>query len=111
LKIWTVQGNLMRVGRRPENDVVIHEQWVSQQHAEIICRVESGSNVVLFFLRDFSRFGTLMVNGRLEDQSTWQRVHHQEMPLESGTKLRFGSSQGQTLEFVVQRLDDNETYL
>jgi hypothetical protein len=104
LKIWTLRGGLLRVGRRPENDVVIAEQWVSQQHAEILCRV-SGMMVASYFLRDFSRFGTLV-----SCESGWQMIHHQEVALRSGTKLRFGSAQGQTLEFVVQPFDEGDTH-
>src|SRR4028119_898637 len=63
-QIWRIRGGLMRVGRRQENDLVIQEQWVSQQHAEIICRdaytePEAGP---AYFLRDFSRFGTLILH-------------------------------------------------
>lgn len=92
---WPVRGGLMRVGRKLENDLVLQEQWVSQQHAEIICR--TGSDVPpAYFLRDFSRFGTLVAhNGQ------WQRIHHQEIPLQSGMQMRFGSPEGQILEFVV----------
>jgi hypothetical protein len=32
----------------------------------------------------------------------WQRIHHQEIPLISGMQLKFGSSQGQLLEFVIE---------
>lgn len=98
----------MRVGRRQENDLVIQEQWVSQQHAEIICRdtlaaQEAGPT---YFLRDFSRYGTLILrpdNQQGKDSvNGWQRIHHQEVPLQSGIQLKFGSSHGQTLEFVIE---------
>ncbi|MDX2100453.1 MAG: CHAT domain-containing protein, partial [Leptolyngbyaceae cyanobacterium bins.59] len=97
-KIWPIQGGLIRVGRRAENDLVIQEQWVSQKHAEIFCRevfLDSGV-MPTYFLRDFSRYGTLILQG-----GGWQKVHHQEVPLQSGIQLKFGSSQGQTLEFRV----------
>ncbi len=98
-KVWRIRGGLMRVGRRPENDLVIHEQSVSQQHAEIICRDDFSTQEVgaTYFLRDFSRNGTwiLRTNG-------WQKIHHQEVPLQSGIQLKFGSTQGQTLEFIIE---------
>ena len=124
-KVWRIRGGLMRVGRRPENDLVIQERWVSQNHAEIICRdafstQEAGPT---YFLRDFSRFGTLILlpdgvhqgavqegvgseasgNSRSDPRVVgWQKIHHQEVPLQSGIQLKFGSTQGQTLEFIIE---------
>ncbi|MBD2580552.1 CHAT domain-containing protein [Oscillatoria sp. FACHB-1406] len=98
-RVWPLRGGLMRVGRRQENDLVIPEQWVSQHHAEIICR-ETGfqpDSAKQYFLRDFSRYGTL-VSGT----GGWQRVHHQEIALYSGVQLKFGSLQGQALEFAIE---------
>ncbi len=97
---WLVRDGLMRIGRREGNDLVIPEQWVSQRHAEIFCRdtILVETNRPAFFLRDFSRYGTL-VSTETQD---WDRVHHREVLITSGTKLKFGSSRGQTLEFVVQ---------
>lgn len=105
LKTWRLQGGVMRVGRRPENDLVIQEPWVSQQHAEVICRMGLDGEAPHYFLRDFSRYGTLIAAS-----GPWQRVHHQEILLQPGTHLRFGSSQGSTLEFVVQTFVDGDTH-
>jgi hypothetical protein len=117
-QVWRIRGGLMRVGRRQENDLVIQEQWVSQQHAEIICRDDFVGKQACptYFLRDFSRYGTLILppdrsneaaNQEIRERNGlqvhgWQKIHHQEVPLRSGIKLKFGSSQGQTLEFVVE---------
>lgn len=97
-QVWQVTGSLMRVGRRPENDIVIGERWVSQRHAEIICRepVGHGNGEATYWLRDFSRYGTLIC-----ESDGWRKIHHQEYQLKSGVKLKFGSSQGQLLEFVI----------
>lgn len=99
-RVWPVRGGMMRVGRRPENDLVIAEQWVSQRHAEIFCRnsLPGQGNDVTYFLRDFSRFGTLL----REPHQHWQKIHRQEVVLQPGSQLKFGSSQGQLLEFVVE---------
>ncbi len=105
LKVWSIRGGLMRVGRRPENDVVVQEPWVSQKHAEIICRVGMGDEAPTYFLRDFSRYGTLIAG-----REGWQRVHHQEIALQPGTQLRLGSTQGQTLEFIIQTFQDGDTH-
>lgn len=115
-QVWRIRGGLMRVGRRQENDLVIQEQWVSQNHAEIICRDDFNGQEAhsTYFLRDFSRYGTLILPPDLVHKTAnqslgggngvqdWQRIHHQEVPLESGIQLKFGSSQGQTLEFVIE---------
>lgn len=98
-RAWDIQGGLMRVGRRPDNDLVIQERWVSQNHAEIFYRETflGTKYAPSYFLRDFSRYGTL-----LSDGENWQKVHHQEVLLEPGVKLKFGSSQGQVLEFKIE---------
>ncbi len=105
LKLWSLRGGLMRVGRRPENDLVLQEPWVSQKHAELICRVGMGGEAPSYFLRDFSRYGTLIATG-----PDWQRVHHQEILLQPGARIRFGSTQGKTLEFIVQTFTEGDTH-
>ncbi len=97
-KIWRIYGGLMRVGRNQRNDLVIPEPWVSQAHAKIFCREERIENkaTATYFLSDESRFGTLVLG-----DTGWQKVHHQELPLQSGMQLKFGSSQGQSWEFVI----------
>jgi hypothetical protein len=98
--VWPIYGGLMRVGRLPDNDLVIPEPWVSSKHAEIFCRQTAGNsfdNELTYYLRDYSRYGSLcQVNGR------WHQVHRQEVTLATGTRLRFGSSQGRLMEFVIQ---------
>mgnify|MGYP000040505788 CR=1 FL=1 len=98
-QVWPIRAGMVRVGRWEENDVVIREQWVSQKHAEIFCRNSIGDSrgESSYFLRDFSRYGTLVLGVQ-----GWQRVHHQELLLHSGTQLKFGSSQGQIFEFTIE---------
>ena len=99
-KVWRIRGGLMRVGRGQENDLVIPEEmWVSYKHAEIICRdgLNGQDSGPTYFLRDFSRNGTHILR-----RDGWQRIHHQEVPLQSGVQLKFGSTQGQALEFVIE---------
>jgi len=100
-QVWQIRGGLMRVGRRQQNDLVIKERWVSQQHAEIICRDDSNAQEArsTYFLRDFSRYGTLILR---PDSKSWQKIHHQEVPLQSGVQLKFGSTHGQVLEFIIE---------
>jgi hypothetical protein len=95
---WPVQGGIMRVGSSREhgNDLVLEERGVSRKHAEIFCRNRNGSTPT-YFLRDFSRYGTYILTG-----TEWQRIHNHEMPLDASVKLRFGSSQGQTVEFIIE---------
>lgn len=99
-KVWPIRGTLMRVGRMQEyNDLVIPEGWVSHKHAEIICREPyfPQESSPTYFLRDFSRNGTMVLG-----PNGWQKVNHQEIPLQSGIQLKFGSNHGQTLEFVIE---------
>jgi hypothetical protein len=94
--IWPIEGGILRVGRREDNDLVLTDSWVSQQHAEIICRTVEDQEQPRYFLKDFSRFGTHVFQ---DNQS--KCVHHREMPLNSGALLRFGNDHGQPLEFIV----------
>ncbi|MDJ0707423.1 MAG: CHAT domain-containing protein [Leptolyngbyaceae cyanobacterium MO_188.B28] len=100
--VWPIYGGLMRVGRLPDNDLVISEPWVSQKHAEIFRRNTQSADSpdefkATYFLRDFSRYGTFF-----REAEGWKQVHRQEVPLNAGTQLRFGSSRGQLLEFIVE---------
>lgn len=98
-KHWPVVGGMMRIGRLPDNDLVLSEPWVSGQHAEIFCRNLVGSTahgVTDYFLRDTSRNGTYYFDGQ-----HWCKVHREEVPLTTGTQLRFGSLDGESMEFVV----------
>jgi FHA domain len=94
---FPIQSGLMRVGRSADNDLIIPEPWVSQKHAEIIYRTGGNEQEASYFLRDFSRFGTLV-----QTNQGWQKIHHQELPLETGMNLKFGSDQGQSLEFFIE---------
>lgn len=101
-KVWRIRGGLMRVGRGQENDLVLDEEmWVSYKHAEIICRdtFTHPECTPTYYLRDFSRNGTHILRA-----DGWQRIHHQEVPLESGIQLKFGSTQSQTLEFIIEKI-------
>ncbi|MBP0001311.1 MAG: CHAT domain-containing protein [Cyanobacteria bacterium SID2] len=94
--VWNIRRGLLRVGRTEDNDAIVSERWVSQRHAEIFYRHLHDSSHPTYFLRDFSRYGTLVRSG-----DDWRKIHHQEISLASGTQLKFGSSQGQAWEFVV----------
>ena len=98
-KVWLLGAGVARLGRLAENDIIIPEAWVSQRHAEIFCRNASrdATTIPNYFLRDISRFGTLVLAS-----DGWQEVHRQEVPLESGMQLKFGSLQGQNFQFIIE---------
>ncbi|MBD0270177.1 MAG: FHA domain-containing protein, partial [Cyanobacteria bacterium Co-bin8] len=98
-RVWPIYGGLMHVGRLPDNDLVIPEPWVSGQHAEIFCRNVSvgGQTQATYFLRDRSRFGTYCYL-----EGIWQHIHQQEVALNLGAQLRFGSHEGRLLEFIIE---------
>jgi hypothetical protein len=101
-KIWQIHGGLMRVGRSHENDLVIEKAEVSRKHAVILSRdsLPDGQPMPTYFLRDESTFGTFILG-----DNGWQKVHHQEVPLQSGVRLKLGSTQGETLEFIIEGAD------
>lgn len=98
---WRVQGGIIRVGSSEDhgNDLILEEPGVSRKHAEIFCRNLNDARPT-YFLRDFSRFGTLMLTDK-----GWHKIHRNEVPLTSQTQLKFGSSKGQTVEFVIDDSD------
>lgn len=102
-RIWPIYGGLMRVGRLPDNDLPLSDPWVSSKHAEIFCRIsapigQSSVGEPVYYLRDFSRNGTFC----RDKDAAWKQIQRQEILLTSGTQLRFGSSKGRVLEFVVE---------
>ncbi|NEQ74767.1 MAG: CHAT domain-containing protein [Okeania sp. SIO2C9] len=101
-QVWPIWPGTIAVGRSQENDVVIFERWVSQKHAEIFSRCFPGEQVTpIYFLKDISRFGTLIYQS-----GDWQRIHRDEVAITSGTLVKFGSSQGQAFEFVIETTKD-----
>ena len=106
-KVWPIYSDVMRIGRKPDmNDLVISEPWVSSSHAEIFHRRTSSNGPddthrTAYILKDSSRYGTFYFKN-----GDWREVHRQEVSLESGTQIRFGSkSEGRLLEFVVETSD------
>jgi hypothetical protein len=97
---FPIVGGLMRVGRAEDNDLFVSEPWVSQRHAEIIYRSSSTSDPLggVYYLRDSSRFGSYV----LTDEGKWHKVHAREFPLRSGMQIKFGSEEGQILEFRIE---------
>ncbi len=103
-EVWPIYSDIMRIGRKPDaNDLVISDPWVSSSHAEIFNRritsERKGDGLeTAYFLRDNSRYGTFYFR-----DGDWREVHRQEITLQSGTQIRFGSkSEGRLLEFVVE---------
>ncbi len=99
-KVWSLQAGFTLLGRINENnDIAIEEPWISKQHAQFFCRNEKkdGKTVSTYFIKDNSRFGTLIF-----DSNTWQNIHRQEVPLRSGMQIKFGCSQGEPFEFIIE---------
>jgi hypothetical protein len=99
---WPIDNGTMRVGRATDNDLILSEPWVSQRHAEILYRPPMPTNTqgTGFYLRDFSRFGSYI----LDEKGRWIPIHAKEVPLQSGTQIKFGNlEEGQVLEFAIER--------
>ncbi|MBD1912478.1 MULTISPECIES: CHAT domain-containing protein [unclassified Leptolyngbya] len=96
---WPIQGGRMRIGSLDNNDLVLRGAGVSRRHAEIFYRdaADGGEMQSGYFLRDFSRFGTLM----LRSDNRWYKIHQQEVPLRSRTQLCFGTHK---VEFLVDEM-------
>lgn len=99
-KVHSISGGELRVGRKKDkekNDLVICHQSVSREHATIYSRKDLAEGKLTYILRDYSTYGTWVLGA-----SDWQHVHEQEVPLESGMQLKFGSLDGQAWEFIIE---------
>ena len=95
--VWQIRDGITRIGRGKDNNVVVPERHVSQKHAEIFYRendLEQDNNC--YYYKDFSRFGTLMGVG-----NEWRKIHHTEVPLVSGVKIKLGALYSPEFEFVI----------
>jgi CHAT domain/FHA domain len=99
-RTWMVRTGVTRIGRIKDNHIIIPELSVSKSHAEIICRstLTGATPVRTYYLRDLSTYGTTWIVG----SNGLQQVLREEVPLKSGMQLRFGSSKGETWEFVIE---------
>jgi hypothetical protein len=99
-KTCLLRPGVTRIGRTKDNDIVIPELSVSKRHAEILCRnTFSGTTPVrTYYLQDFSTYGTTWVSS----SNGWQQILREEVLLTSGMQLKFGSSKGETWEFIIE---------
>lgn len=77
VKTYPIEKKVVRIGRKPSNDVSLTDPFVSRDHAEIIA-LEDGS----FELRDLGGENPVKVNGRIISQHR----------LRDGDKLMLGQS-------------------
>ncbi|NMG10227.1 CHAT domain-containing protein [Brasilonema sp. UFV-L1] len=100
-KTLQLRPGVTRIGRTPDNDIVISEPSVSKRHAEILFRntLTGSSPVRTYYLQDLSTYGTTWVLRA----NTWQQIHRQEVPLQSGMQLKFGSTKSQPWEFIIDQ--------
>jgi hypothetical protein len=94
---WTLKKQATKIGRTGENDIIIPDLLVSRQQAQIICIVPFGEATLVpkYILRDESSYGTF-----ISRSGAWERIHRQEVPLEPGMQLRFGSPE--IWEFCIE---------
>ncbi|WP_026732009.1 CHAT domain-containing protein [Fischerella sp. PCC 9605] len=97
---YTLETGVTRIGRTADNHIVIQEPTVSKRHAEILCRnTFSGPTPVrTYYLRENSTYGTTWI---LRPQG-WQQIHRQEVLLEPGMQLKFGSMRSHSWEFMIE---------
>ncbi|BAZ18133.1 FHA domain-containing protein [Calothrix sp. NIES-4071] len=90
---------IARIGRATDNNIIIPNLSVSRQHAQIICRdcFTDAKIEQVYYLRDDSTEGTFIYQS-----GAWQRIHHEEVLLQSGMQLKFGSSRSDTWEFIIE---------
>ncbi|MEH2140918.1 CHAT domain-containing protein [Nostoc sp.] len=99
-KTWLLPYGVTRIGRTRDNEIVIPEPSVSKRHAEIFCRdtLTDATLVRTYYLEDFSTYGTTWFLG----PNGWQQILREEVPLQSGMQLKFGSPKGEIWEFIIE---------
>jgi hypothetical protein len=98
---WPLRSaGVTRIGRTRDNDIVIPEPSVSRRHAEILCRHTfiGSSPMRTYSLQDVSTHGTTW----LLSPNGWQQILREEVVLQPGMQLKFGSStRGDIWEFMI----------
>ena len=92
---WHLEGNLMRLGRGPKNDVVLSEPYVSQDHAKIIVRSAPDSSIPTYHLEDCSRYGTWITG-----VGFCKHINNEPIELSRDMRLQFGSPKGPMFQFL-----------
>jgi hypothetical protein len=100
-KVWQIRDGMMRVGRdKSENDLVLRDDQAgaSRKHAVIFCRQvnRNDHSETVYYLEDFSRYGTWIFS-----KDGWHKVHRDEICLDSGYQIKFGSRENEALEFII----------
>lgn len=104
--ITPIYSGVMRIGRRAGNELLIREPWVSQSHGEVIYRDRTENTPEGYYFKDYSRFGTFK-----EEEQGFLALHHEETRLQSGDRLKFGSTYGQTFQFVQEELEGEDNFV
>jgi hypothetical protein len=99
-EIWTLRSGVTRIGRTRDNDIIIPELSVSKRHAEILCRntLSDDTPIRTYYLQDLSTYGTTWRLG----PNGWQQILREEVLLQSGMQLKFGSAKGEVWEFRIE---------
>ncbi|KOP23776.1 hypothetical protein AMR41_24930 [Hapalosiphon sp. MRB220] len=99
---YKLKTGVTRIGRTTDNDIVIPQPSVSRSQAEILCRnTFTGANPVrTYYLRENSTYGTTWISKPTKND--WQQIHHQEVLLEPGMLLKFGSRNSHPWEFTIE---------
>ncbi len=95
-----LRSGVTRIGRTKDNDIVIPGESVTREsHAEILCRnnLSGATPIRTYFLKDLSTYGTWFLSAK-----GWQQILREEVPLKSGMQLKFGSSTGETWQFIIE---------
>ncbi|MDF5723377.1 MAG: CHAT domain-containing protein [Rhizonema sp. PD37] len=96
----SLKPGITRIGRTQDNDIVIPEPSISRNHAKILWRntLRGSTPVRTYYLQDLSTYGTTWIFR----SSSWEQIHRQEVPLESGMQLKFGSNKSLPWEFWIE---------
>jgi hypothetical protein len=99
-EIWLLRSGVTRIGRTKDNDIIIPELSVSKRHAEILCRNTLSNNTTIrtYYLQDLSTYGTTWCLG----PNGWQQILREEVLLQSGMRLKFGSAKSEVWEFKIE---------
>jgi Nif-specific regulatory protein len=99
-KTFEFQGELVRIGRAPSNDLVLDDMHVSGEHARLVVTNES---VVLHDLR--STNGTAVVRGGERLRLSPELVF---IELETGDVIELGSGEAMTSLAVMMAMEDED---
>ena len=93
-KMFEIDKDVMSIGRKDENDIVLKDGSVSGRHAEI-CKIENEDGTVSYLLRDNNSSNGTKINSQPVEE---QILKHNDLIMFGSVEILFDSNDGTTAD-------------